>query len=206
MKTQFWSFQTVKACVAPLAVLGLAAALIAGCNSGDGPSVKTDYDKNVNFAQYHTFAVEPGRLVSRLGTPDTNNTLVAGRIQNAVINQLTAKGLQPVTQNPDLVATYIAGAKTRQDIESMGPDPYNSPYFGGRFGFDRGAYFGAGYNEFYTNTYTQGTLILDLIDPRTKKLVWRAYVSGPVDQPDQKTVSSAVSAALKNFPPPAKGQ
>ncbi len=204
MKTQSWSFRTLKAPLVSVAALGLAAALLAGCNSDSGQSVKTDYDKNVNFAQYHTFAFQPGRIVSRLGTPDPNNTLVAGRIQNAVVNQLTAKGLQPVTQNPDLVATYVAGAKTKQDIESMGPDPYNSPYFGGPFGFDRGAYFGAGYNQFYTNTYTQGTLILDLIDPRTKKLVWRAYVSGPVDQPDEKTVSNAVSAALKNFPPPAK--
>lgn len=203
MKIQL-SSRTMKARVAPLAALAVATALLAGCNSGDGLNVKTDYDKNVNFAQYHTFAFQPGRLVSRLGTPDTNNTLVAGRIQNAVINQLTAKGLQPVTQNPDLVATYVAGAKTKQDIESMGPDPYNSPYFGGPFGFDRGAYFGAGYDQFYTNTYTQGTLILDLIDPRTKKLVWRAYVSGPVDQPDQKTVSNAVAAALKNFPPKSK--
>ncbi len=204
MKTQSWSFQTTKARIVSVAALGLAAVLLAGCNSGDGPNVKTDYDKSVNFAQYRTFAFQPGRLVSRLGTPDTNNTLVAGRIQNAVVNQLMAKGLQPVTQNPDLVATYVAGAKTRQDIESMGPDPYNSPYFGGPFGFDRGAYFGAGYNEFYTNTYTQGTLILDLIDPHTKKLVWRAYVSGPIDQPDQKTVNNAVSAGLKSFPPSQK--
>ena len=206
MKTQFWSFQTVKARVLPIAALGLAAALLAGCNSGDGPNVKTDYDKNVNFAQYHTFAFQPGRLVSRLGTPDTNNTLVAGRIQNAVVNQLTAKGLQPVTQNPDLVATYVAGARTRQEVEDLGPTPYASPYFGGPFAFRRDAFFGPGFDQFYTNTYTQGTLILDLIDPRTKQLVWRAYVSGPVDQPDQKTVNNAVAAALKNFPPKPKGQ
>lgn len=204
MKTQSWSFRTSKARVLPIAALGLAAALLAGCNSDSGPNVKTDYDKNVNFAQYHTFAFQPGRIVTRLGTPDPNNTLVADRIRDAVVNQLAAKGLQPVTQNPDLVATYIAGAKTKQDIESMGPDPYNSPYFGGPFGFRRDAFWGPGYNQFYTNTYTQGTLILDLIDPRTKQLVWRAYVSGPVDNPDQKTVNNAVAAALKNFPPSPK--
>ena len=206
MKTQPRSFRTVKACVAPVVVLGFAGLLLAGCDSGNGPNVKTDYDKNVNFAQYHTFAFQPGRIVSRLGTPDTNNTLVAGRIQNAVVNQLTAKGLQPVTQNPDLVATYVAGARTRQEVEDLGPTPYASPYFGGPFAFRRFVFLGPGYDQFYTNTYTQGTLILDLIDPHTKQLVWRAYVSGPVDQPDQKTVNSAVAAALKNFPPSPKGQ
>ena len=189
-----------------LVAVGAAALLFAGCDSGNGPTVKTDYDKTVNFAQYHTFAFQRGRIVTRLGTPDTNNTLVADRIREAVVSQLSAKGLQPVTQNPDLVVTYVAGAKTKQDIESMGPTPYHSPYFGGPFGFDRGAYFGTGYDQFYTTTYTEGTLILDLIDPRTRHLVWRAYVTGPVDNPDQKAINKAVSAALKKFPPTPKGQ
>ena len=184
-----------------LAALGAAALLFAGCDSGNGPTVKTDYDKTVNFAQYHTFAFEKGRIVTRLGTPDTNNTLAGDRLQEAIVSQLSAKGLQSVTQNPDLVVTYVAGARTRQEVESLGPTPYASPYFGGPFRFDRGAYFGTGYNQFYTNTYTEGTLILDLIDTRTKHLVWRAYVTGPVDKPDQKAINGAVSAALKKFPP-----
>ncbi len=204
MKTQNSSRPRLTRGAASLAALAAAALLFTGCNSDSGPNVKTDYDKNVNFAQYHTFAFQPGRIVTRLGTPDPNNTLVADRIRDAVVNQLSAKGLQLNTQNPDLVATYIAGAKTKQDIESMGPDPYNSPYFGGPFGFRRDAFWGPGYNQFYTTTYTQGTLILDLIDPHTKQLVWRAYVSGPVDNPDQKTVNNAVAAALKNFPPSPK--
>lgn len=189
-----------------LAALGVAALLFAGCDSGNGPTVKTDYDKTVNFAQYHTFAFEKGRIATRLGTPDPGNTLVADRIRDAVVNQLSAKGLQPTTQNPDLVATYVAGARTRQEVENLGPNPYYSSYFGGPFGFDRGGYFGRGYDQFYTNTYTEGTLILDLIDTHTKHLVWRAYVTGPVDNPDQKAINNAVSAALKKFPPAPKGQ
>ena len=163
--------------------------------------MKTDYDKTTNFAQYHTFAFQKGRIVSRLGTPDTNNTLVDGRIHDAVVNQLSAKGLQLDTQSPDLVATYMAGARNKQEIEDLGPNPYNSVYFGGPFGFRRDGFFGPGYDQFYTTTYTQGTLILDLIDRRTKQLVWRAYVTESIDQPDQKTINGAVSAALKQFPP-----
>ena len=202
MKCRAWSFKAVRRHVFPLAALGLAA--LAGCDSGNGPTVKTDYDKRVNFAQYHTFAFQRGRIVSRLGTPDTNNTLVDGRIRDAVVSQLTAKGLQLNTQSPDLVATYIAGAQTKQQIENLGPDLYDSPYFGGPFGFRRGDWWGPGYDQFYVNNYTQGTLILDLIDPHTRQLVWRAYVTEEISQPDEKTINRAVSAALNKFPPAPK--
>lgn len=204
MNTKNWLFETAKRRVFPLAAIGLAVLVISGCDNGNGPTVKTDYDKNVNFAQYHTFAFERGRIVTRFGTPDPNNTLVDGRIHDAVVNQLSAKGLQLNTQSPDLVATYIAGARTKQEIEDLGPEPYASPYFGGPFGFRHDGFWGEGYDQFYVRNYTQGTLILDLIDPHTKQLVWRAYVSGPVDQPDQKTINNAVSAALKQFPPKPK--
>ena len=205
MKTQYWSLQAAQR-FSLLAAVGAAALLFAGCDSGNGPTVKTDYDKSVNFAQYHTFAFQKGRIVTRLGTTDPNNTLVADRIQAAVVNQFQQKGLSETTQNPDLVATYVAGAKTKQEIENLGPQPYYSSYFGGPFGFERGGYYGAGYNQFYTNTYTEGTLILDLMDTHTKKLVWRACVTGPVDKPDQKAIDGAVAAALKQFPPMSKKQ
>ena len=205
MRTQHWSLQAAQR-FSLLAVVGAAALVFAGCDSGNGPTVKTDYDKSANFAQYHTFAFQKGRIVTRLGTTDPNNTLVADRIQAAVVDQFQQKGLSETTQNPDLVATYVAGAKTKQEIENLGPQPYYSSYFGGPFGFERGGYYGAGYNQFYTNTYTEGTLILDLMDTHTKKLVWRAYVTGPVDKPDQKAINGAVAAALKQFPPMSKGQ
>lgn len=190
--------------VLPLAALGVAALVLAGCDSGNGLNVKTDYDKNVNFAQYHTFAFQRGRIINRLGVTDTDNTLVDGRIHDAVVDQLTAKGLTLNTQSPDLVVTYVAGAKSKQEIENLGPTPYDSPFFGGPFGFYRGGFYGQDFDQFYVNDYTQGTLILDFIDPHTKQLVWRAYVSGPVDKPDSKTINSAVAAALKQYPPKPK--
>jgi hypothetical protein len=201
MKSTVSPANVIKRRVLPLAALGLAVMVFAGCDSGNGLNVKTDYDKNVNFAQYHTFTFQRGRIINRLGVQDTNNTLVDGRIRDAVVNQLSAKGLQLNTQSPDLVVTYIAGAKNKQEIESLGPTPYDSPFFGGPFGFRRDAFWGAGYDQFYVHDYTQGTLILDFIDPHTRQLVWRAYVAGPVDEPDAKTINNAVSAALKQYPP-----
>jgi hypothetical protein len=204
MKSTLSPMSVFKRRVLPIAVLGLAALVFAGCDSGNDLNVKTDYDKNVNFAQYHTFAFQRGRIINRLGVTDTDNTLVDGRIHDAVVDQLSAKGLTLNTQSPDLVVTYVAGAKNKREIEDLGPTPYDSPFFGGPFGFRHDGLFGPGYGQFYVNDYTQGTLILDFIDPHTKQLVWRAYVSGPVDKPDAKTINNAVAAALKQYPPKLK--
>ena len=77
-----------------LLALGVIGGLAAGCKSGSGgPNVQTDYDPHVNFAQYHTFAFQRGRIVSRLGTNDTDNTLLDNRIRTAVESDLPVKNL-----------------------------------------------------------------------------------------------------------------
>ena len=194
-----------------LAAALVGGALLVGCDSGSGgPKVTTDYAPNTNFAQYHTYAFQPGRIMTKFGANDPNNTLLNNRIQDAVAEALPAKGLTATTQNPDLVVTYIAGAQNKKEIEDLGPQVYNGPYFGQGFFFrPYGAWWDTGFDRYYVNNYTQGTLILDFVDPRTKQLVWRAYVSnkinsnGPVDQ---KAVDAAVNAALKQYTPKAKGK
>lgn len=191
-----------------LAAALLGGALLAGCNSGDGPKVTTDFAPNTHFAQYHTYAFQPGRIMTKFGANDPNNTLLNNRIQDAVAAALPEKGLTPTTQNPDLVVTYIAGAQNKQEIEDLGPQVYDGPYFGSGFSFrPGGAWWNSGFDRYYVNSYTQGTLILDFVDPRTKQLVWRAYVSNKINSSglvDQKTIDSAVNAALKQYPPEPK--
>lgn len=191
-----------------LAAALLGGALLVGCNSDDGPKVTTDSAPNANFAQYHTYAFQPGRIMTKFGANDPNNTLLNNRIQAAVASVLPEKGLTASTQNPDLVVTYIAGAQNKQQIEDLGPQVYDGAYFGRGFFFrPEGAWWNRGYDNYYVNTYTQGTLILDFVDPRTKQLVWRAYVSSKINSSgpvDQKTIDSAVNAALKQYPPKPK--
>ena len=192
-----------------LAAALVGGALLVGCDSGSGgPKVTTDYAPNTNFAQYHTYAFQPGRIMTRFGANDTNNTLLNNRIQSAVAAALPQEGLTPTTQNPDLVVTYIAGAQNKQQIEDLGPQVYDGPYFGQGFFFHpAGAWWNPGYDRYYVDNYTQGTLILDFVDPRTKQLVWRAYVSNKINSSgpvDQKMVDAAVTAALKQYPPKPK--
>jgi hypothetical protein len=72
-----------------------------------------------------------------------------------------------------------------------------------------------GYGADWTDAYVwpnnvqvheNGTLIIDIIDGRTKEMVWRGIGSGQIDRtkPEDtqvKNVTDAVDKILKNFPP-----
>ena len=65
-----------------------------------------------------------------------------------------------------------------------------------------GTPFPYGYAPRRTYTYTEGTLIIDMIDARTNQLVWRGSVAGTVDNPAnlERQVEKAVRAILKQYP------
>ena len=54
-----------------------------------------------------------------------------------------------------------------------------------------------------------GTLVLDIVDARTKRLIWRGAAEGTLDRDislenEEKIISEAVEKLLKDFPPPGK--
>jgi len=173
--------------------IGAVVLLAAGCST---VHATTDYDHAVGFAQFRTFKMMEGKMLpSSDGAPP--NTLVADRIRDTIKTELTAKGLTPSDSNPDLLVGFVAGAQRREDLQVVGPyDPVLGPYPG---------YWGPG--DVWATEYEHGTLVIDLIDARTKKMVWRSVAVADknklseVDAP--ATIQTAVDKAFKNFPPPA---
>jgi hypothetical protein len=170
-----------------------AAVLFAvGCSTVQATS---DYDRSVNFTQYRTFKMLDGKMLpSSTGAPP--NTLVRDRIREAVQAQLIAKGLTPSDTNPDLLVGFVAGAQRREELEGVGPyDPGLGPYPGMW-----------GPTDVWTTEYAHGTLVIDLIDARTKKLAWRSIVEADknkiADLGSPSTIQEAVYKAFKKFPPP----
>jgi hypothetical protein len=185
-----------------------ALLTLAGCGSGSSSlRVSTDYDRSVDFSQYHTFAFQPGRVLLH-GRTDVDSAALDIRIRNAVTEQLEQKGLQPASvpvQTPDIVITYVAGAQRREEIEKTGPElvPFGFPqgWYGNTY-YGRGGWWGPGYDEFWVRQYTEDTLILDLIDAHKHQLIWRAYAAGEIDRtPNQSSVNTIAKALFKHYPP-----
>jgi hypothetical protein len=187
-----------------LAVVFVGAVVVAACSSSI--NVNYDFDQRANFQKYKTFQW----LSQPLPTGSTSakvamerNSLLAGRIERAVKEQLTAKGMTAVSENPDVYVTYFAGRQDKVDIQSWGYG-YGYGRYGGMYGAG-GTYGGGGTIDTYN--YTEGTLIIDIVDASTKELAWRGTAQGvlddnPTPQQMDENVKNVVTRILANYPPP----
>src|SRR5262249_40612189 len=125
-----------------------------------GQDVKTDYDRNFNFSQLHTFA-------AKIGT-SWGNQLSEQRVIEAVTKALVQKGwTQADEANADALVLVHGASQTKKSL--------NTFYSGGYAGYGWGGW-GAGGMGTSTTTeseYQVGTLVVDIFSAKDKKLVFR---------------------------------
>ena len=174
-------------------ILVLTLAL-AGCA---GAKVNTQYDPNAPFKSYKTYAwlaTQPGaEQAAAVRDPAARQLIV-----NAVDREMAKKGFTRTTPdaNPDLFVSVIGWAQQRVEVTNYG---YT---YGGAYVY--GAY-GPGYVApiAEVNQYTDGTLIVDLVDAQSRKLVWRGTASDTVTSPAhiQATIDDATRKLFEAYPP-----
>jgi hypothetical protein len=136
-----------------LLILGLLSAQAAGAQK-----VTMEFDQTMDFSKYKTFAIRDGQLNSR--NPALNSPLVKKQIETDIQNDLTAKGLTMVTSGAsDLNIRYTFGAARKTEVEA---------YPAGWYGLG---------TRYVRVPYAEGTLVIDLRDPTTRALVWRAIAN-----------------------------
>src|SRR6202011_5175666 len=163
--------------------LVLAGALLA-------QSVKTDYDHNANFSQYKTYSWEKVQ---------TKDPLQVDRIKSAVNSAMAAKGMTEVASGGDVEVFAIETTQNQQTLDTF----YNG--FGG--GRRWGGFGGFGDATTTVDTYKVGTLVVDLFDGKTEKLIWRSSSSDTLsDNPDKNTknLGKGVNKMFQHFPPAPK--
>lgn len=168
------------------AVLVLFVLVLTSCSS---VKVATDYDKDVNFNQYQTFAFfKPGIDKAEISDLDKK------RILRAIENEMQQKGFTK-SDDPDLLVSIFT--KTKENINI-----YNNNYgYGYGWGWHPW-YWGAGHNT--VSSTTEGTLYIDLIDADKKELVWQgmgtAALARDVDR-KQERINEIVKEILAKYPP-----
>lgn len=166
--------------------LVVMAAALAACATTE---VDTDYDRRANFAQYRTFQLQEGRVLVN-GVETEGDTLLTDRIEGYLRQGFAGKGLRPVAENADLIVTYTSGARNVMEVE---------PWDGYSYGWVTG--FG---DDAWVDEYQEGTLVIDVIDRRTNKLVWRGVTRTEADNlRSPAVIRNAVDEALDRYPPGA---
>lgn len=163
-------------------VLGLLVA-----QGARAQKITMEFDQSIDFSRYKTFAIRDGQLNSR--NPALGGELIKKQIETDIQNDLTAKGLTMATSGPaDLNVRYTFGAARKTEVEA---------YPAGWYGMG---------TRYIRVPYAEGTLVIDLRDPTTKSLVWRAIAAE--DKSDaskiQGKINDMVKKSIDKYPPKKK--
>jgi hypothetical protein len=177
--------------------------------------VVSDYDKSNDFTKYKTYSYIPQPYDSVTLEP-----LVPlqrqRRIEAGIDLQLENLGYRYSAENPDFLVSYFVkvGRETRQSsggayIGVGAPYAYSNPAYNMHYGnqyYSGNPYTGSAYGWASTRptveTYSTGTLVVDIVDAKTVQLVWYAQANGEIssDPKDtQRTIDQACGDVFKQF-------
>jgi Domain of unknown function (DUF4136) len=137
-------------------------------------TVSTGASPTADFAKLHTYTWEPNPQMG--GTLDDS---IAGQEIHAAVDQaLQARGFQPAAgEPPDFLVDYHVKERHESEIT------------GGRWNVEQ-------FN------YTEGTLMVALVDPKSKLFLWQGTAQGVVNDAGEssKEIQTAVQKMFADFP------
>jgi hypothetical protein len=151
-----------------------------------GQKIDVEFDQSADFGRFKTFAIRDGQLHSK--NPTLNSELVKKRIESDIAKNLTAKGLRQVSAKSDLNVRYTLGSTRKREVET----------------------YPAGWRGWGTRRvvvpYSEGTLVIDLRDPSTRSLVWRAVAVEHKSDPSklEGKLEDMVKKSFEKYPPKLK--
>lgn len=171
-----------------IAVSTAALALLPACSS---TRTSFDWDREFDFSTLSTWSWDPsgpGGEVSELGIR---------RIEGTIETVLRERGFRRDDDAPDFLVAWSVSRRDRIRATDWGG--YRGPYR------DRWT----GYSDVRTVDvveYEEGTLVVDVVDPSSDRLVWRGTGSRALEgsmTPERADaiVRDAVESILAGFPP-----
>lgn len=153
--------------------------------AGGCMTVRAATSPGADLGQYHSFAFY--HPVAETNAQRAFEQSPAGQVvQDRIAADLQRRGMVEDAQRPDVLVAYHGRLQNKVDVTDWG--------YGG-------FYFGPGF--YSVDEYTQGTLLIDFIDPRSNRVVWRGSASAVVDHPEAPNVAklaSAVDKIMKQYP------
>lgn len=166
------------------------AGVLAAAGTLALAGVTVDFEKSVDFSKFKTYQWKEGTTLP--------NPMMQERLKAAIEKELQAKGVTPVADKSDLVVTTHGRLETQKSVDLT------------TYGY--GGYYGWGGAGISTSSATVreipvGTLIVDLVDAGSNKLVWRGTGTDVVsDKPakNEAKINKLIPKMFKNYPPAPK--
>jgi hypothetical protein len=179
----------------------LSLIVLAGCATG--PQISSDSDPQADFAGYRSYAFYSPLAVE----PKGYSTPASNAMKSAVRREMEARGYVYDETAPDLLVNLNAYVNERQDVVSM-PE-VNYGYY---YSYRANAYFAVPFwgERTSVHRYREGTLNVDLVDARAKRLVWEGVAVGrvarlkPADR--EQRINATIGEIFAQYPHRAGGR
>jgi len=185
------SFILKQQIIIKIGIISILSLFLISC--GSSVRVQFDYLEDHDFESYKTFdfLVEPNDI--QLDDKSIR------RIKNAVINELESDGFAMKFIQPDFLIAIQKSVNSKINVTNWGYNyaPYSN-YYGGY------EYWGTPSMSVYK--YEEGTLVIDIIDPKTMDLIWRGVAHRALpprldSERIQEIINEAVKRVLYYWPP-----
>ncbi len=168
------------------------AVILAAAQNAQAQKVRVEYNRHEGLANYTSY--------SWITNDSYQRPFLALHIIGAVDEQLKAKGLTRVETGGDLIVTSYGALDTDINV-AYRPDIYIMPALNGPVWWSQGMWVPGSSSAVQI---TKGTLVVDVADPRSKQLKWRAIATSTLDPQNPKKslekINKAVEKMFRQFP------
>jgi hypothetical protein len=178
---------------------GLWVMLQAHIGCAPGIKVSTDYDRAADFSLYKTYTI------ADFSKNDEVSELNAVRIKNAIRDNMQQKGFIETSVDADLLVNAVTMKKLKMTVTA------NSNFYGYGGVYRPYSYYGAGVGmantTYNTNEFIDGSLMIDIVNNKEKKLLWQGIGNAEIDKAPnnpERFIIDAVTKIMTGFPPRSK--
>lgn len=185
----------------------IVAVLVSACASGP-PKPTVDYKPDYDFSKVYKvkFYHESGEVSGN--NPIPLSDMARDRIDDALENALRNKGMVWVkdASEADLLVSWHLVTEDKTDVRTYETPTMGAGYgrWGGYNSYSMYNCWGCTQTQVSVSNYTQGTFIVDMIDPKLKKSVWRGVMQSRLKgdfKQDQERYNAAAARMFESFPP-----
>lgn len=178
--------------------------ILCGCSS---VRVNSDFDPAADFSAIHTYS---WKKVNIQGDALAQNPLLYKSIVGSIDRYLQVKGYQKTEPNSaDVLVAIHAGVKEKMRMTDRGAGPrgyYADPWY--HSWRRRGSPYDSRIDVSY---YTEGTLVIDVVERKKQELIWRGVGTGIVhasfsQEKKAESIDEYVRKILDQFPPGHKAK
>jgi hypothetical protein len=157
-----------------------------------GQSVKTRMEKGVDMTSYETFTVLKGEFMTPPDSRKFDENALFSSVKVAVTKEMELRGYKFVPDSSaQLWISYVAGAYNLTEGGNTGPlgqTPASTPAE-----MDQ--------SRSWSRESREGMMVIDIMDSRNKKELWKATGSLALDNVDMnRALDAVIYKAFKKFP------